>query len=36
MSQEIKDRLTFELYVMKTMGFPDIFFIVQDFYTGSS
>ena len=31
MSQEIKDRLTFELYVMKTMGFPGYFLIVQDF-----
>ena len=31
MSQEIKDRLTFELHVMKTMGFPGYFLIVQDF-----
>ena len=27
----IKERLTFELYIMKTMGFPGYFLIVQDF-----
>ncbi len=28
---EIQDRLRFELYIMKTMGFPGYFLIVQDF-----
>ena len=31
MSDEIKERLKFELHVMKTMGFPGYFLIVQDF-----
>ena len=31
LSQELKDRLNFELYIMKTMGFPGYFLIVQDF-----
>ena len=31
LSEEIKERLTFELYIMKTMGFPGYFLIVQDF-----
>ncbi|MBD5310462.1 MAG: DNA polymerase III subunit alpha [Bacteroides sp.] len=29
--QEVTDRLKFELYIMKTMGFPGYFLIVQDF-----
>ncbi len=28
---EVKERLKFELYIMKTMGFPGYFLIVQDF-----
>ena len=31
LSEEVKERLTFELYIMKTMGFPGYFLIVQDF-----
>ncbi len=31
LSEEIRERLTFELYIMKTMGFPGYFLIVQDF-----
>ena len=31
LTDEIKDRLKFELHVMKTMGFPGYFLIVQDF-----
>ncbi|MGM9862026.1 MAG: DNA polymerase III subunit alpha, partial [Muribaculaceae bacterium] len=31
LAQEIKDRIDFELHVMKTMGFPGYFLIVQDF-----
>ena len=31
LSEEIKERLVFELYIMKTMGFPGYFLIVQDF-----
>lgn len=31
MSDEVKERLNFELYIMKTMGFPGYFLIVQDF-----
>lgn len=31
MDDEIKERLKFELYIMKTMGFPGYFLIVQDF-----
>jgi DNA polymerase-3 subunit alpha len=31
LSDEVKERLQFELYVMKTMGFPGYFLIVQDF-----
>lgn len=29
--EDIKERLKFELYIMKTMGFPGYFLIVQDF-----
>ncbi len=31
LSEEVKERLVFELYIMKTMGFPGYFLIVQDF-----
>ncbi len=31
LSDEIKERLKFELHIMKTMGFPGYFLIVQDF-----
>ncbi len=31
LSEEVQDRLKFELYIMKTMGFPGYFLIVQDF-----
>ena len=31
LTDEITERLKFELYVMKTMGFPGYFLIVQDF-----
>ena len=31
LSEELIERLDFELYVMKTMGFPGYFLIVQDF-----
>lgn len=31
LSDEIKERINFELHVMKTMGFPGYFLIVQDF-----
>lgn len=31
LSDEVKDRLKFELHIMKTMGFPGYFLIVQDF-----
>lgn len=31
LTDEIKERLVFELYIMKTMGFPGYFLIVQDF-----
>lgn len=30
-SDELKERINFELYIMKTMGFPGYFLIVQDF-----
>ena len=29
--EDVKERLTFELHIMKTMGFPGYFLIVQDF-----
>ena len=29
--QEVKERIKFELHIMKTMGFPGYFLIVQDF-----
>ena len=31
LSAEVLERLNFELYIMKTMGFPGYFLIVQDF-----
>ncbi|MBQ2026532.1 MAG: DNA polymerase III subunit alpha [Alistipes sp.] len=31
LSDEVAERLRFELYIMKTMGFPGYFLIVQDF-----
>ncbi len=31
MTDELRDRIAFELHVMKTMGFPGYFLIVQDF-----
>ncbi|MEG1403613.1 DNA polymerase III subunit alpha [Bacteroides sp.] len=31
LAPEVKERLVFELYIMKTMGFPGYFLIVQDF-----
>ena len=31
MDDEVKERLKFELHIMKTMGFPGYFLIVQDF-----
>ena len=35
MSSEIDERIKFELYIMKTMGFPGYFLIVQDFINES-
>lgn len=31
LSEEVAERINFELYIMKTMGFPGYFLIVQDF-----
>ena len=31
LTEEVEERLKFELYIMKTMGFPGYFLIVQDF-----
>ena len=31
LSEEVKERLNFELHIMKTLGFPGYFLIVQDF-----
>lgn len=31
LTEEVKERLNFELHIMKTMGFPGYFLIVQDF-----
>ncbi len=31
LAQEVEDRMRFELHIMKTMGFPGYFLIVQDF-----
>lgn len=35
LSDEVKERLKFELYIMKTMGFPGYFLIVQDFISAA-
>jgi DNA polymerase-3 subunit alpha len=35
MSDEVKDRIKFELHVMKTMGFPGYFLIVRDYIRGA-
>ncbi len=35
LSDELKDRIIFELHVMKTMGFPGYFLIVQDYIRGA-
>ncbi|WP_071147152.1 DNA polymerase III subunit alpha [Bacteroides ihuae] len=32
---EVKERMVFELHIMKTMGFPGYFLIVQDFITAA-
>lgn len=31
LSEEVTERINFELYIMKTMGFPGYFLIVQDY-----
>lgn len=31
LSEEVEERMRFELYIMKTMGFPGYFLIVQDY-----
>ena len=31
LTDEVKERINFELHIMKTMGFPGYFLIVQDF-----
>ena len=33
LTDELEERIRFELYIMKTMGFPGYFLIVQDFIT---
>ena len=35
LSQEVEERLKFELHIMKTMGFPGYFLIVQDFISAA-
>ena len=35
LSKEVKDRINFELHVMKTMGFPGYFLIVQDYISAA-
>lgn len=35
LSEEVTERLNFELYIMKTMGFPGYFLIVQDFISAA-
>ena len=35
LTDELKERIKFELYIMKTMGFPGYFLIVQDFINAS-
>ncbi len=36
LSEELKERINFELYIMKTMGFPGYFLIVQDYINAAS
>ncbi len=33
--EQVKDRITFELHIMKTMGFPGYFLIVADYIRGA-
>lgn len=35
LAHEVKERLDFELHIMKTMGFPGYFLIVQDFISAA-
>ena len=35
LTEEQKERITFELHIMKTMGFPGYFLIVQDYIRGA-
>lgn len=35
LSDEVSDRIKFELHIMKTMGFPGYFLIVQDFISAA-
>lgn len=35
LTDEVKERLNFELHIMKTMGFPGYFLIVQDFISAA-
>ena len=35
LTNEVQERLNFELYIMKTMGFPGYFLIVQDFISAA-
>ncbi len=35
LNEEVQERLNFELYIMKTMGFPGYFLIVQDFISAA-
>ena len=35
LSEELMERIKFELHIMKTMGFPGYFLIVQDFITAA-
>ena len=35
LNEEVQERIKFELHIMKTMGFPGYFLIVQDFITAA-
>ena len=35
LEDEVKERIKFELHIMKTMGFPGYFLIVQDFISAA-
>ena len=35
LTEEVEERIKFELHIMKTMGFPGYFLIVQDFITAA-